>query len=134
MSRAPRHAVIRSRSAFSSASDSSVLSTSKRGVMVNCERLKRAAPRASCDSTCCVRTPDLAGVSKMAKARTGNVPPAEGTACVSKRTLRTVPGASSPSRIVTTPSLAVSTASPAPTTCSGLSVARAPSTVTLPGT
>jgi hypothetical protein len=38
MSRAPRQVSIRLRNAASSAGSSSVLSTSKRGVKVNCER------------------------------------------------------------------------------------------------
>ena len=120
MSRAPRQVSIRSRSAASSAGDSSVLSTSKRGVKVNCERPKRAAPRVSCDSTGCVRRPDLAGESNITdgahrqRATGSGASRASGSAACARQ-----PGGSfTEARRDHTPSLTLTTGSPAPTTWS----------------
>ena len=70
----------------------------------------------------------------MASARTVSAPPAAGVERVSKRTVRTVPAGSSPRRATTTPSIRLTTGSPAPMTWIFASVTLVPSTVALPGT
>ena len=81
-----------------------------------------------------VRRPDFAGESNMASARTVRTPPAAGVERVWKSSVRTEPAGSSPRRATTTPSIRLTTGSPAPTTWFFASVTLLPSTVALPGT